>query len=191
MIANPKNLTEQLLNLSECLGTEMRVLNRTKVSTINGQVPDANGNIDIATGGGGGGGTGDGIPKLGDRGYLAGYEAFTEDMQLVEEITKDSPDSFLLIDLANEGLTVNVPNSDAGITWMKVGLLGTYSPVLKELFGLQEVEVVLGDGWAWAENQAPVFNDGGNPDATSALYAIVFWWFAGMGFAIPVKAGAM
>ena len=70
MIANPKNLTEQLLNLSERVATEMRVLNRTKVSTINGQAPDANGNVEIAAGGG----SGDGIPRTGNRGELAGFE---------------------------------------------------------------------------------------------------------------------
>ena len=51
MIANPKNLSEQLCNLSERLAVEMRALNRTKVSKVNGVVPDADGNVQIEVGG--------------------------------------------------------------------------------------------------------------------------------------------
>lgn len=48
MISDPKNLTEQLQNLSERIAIEMRALNRTKVSKINGAIPDNNGEVTIA-----------------------------------------------------------------------------------------------------------------------------------------------
>lgn len=48
MISDPKNLTEQLQNLSERIAIEMRALNRTKVSKINGVIPDNNGEVTIA-----------------------------------------------------------------------------------------------------------------------------------------------
>lgn len=48
MISDPKNLTEQLQNLSERIAIEMRALNRTKVSKINGAIPDSNGEVTIA-----------------------------------------------------------------------------------------------------------------------------------------------
>ena len=50
MISDPKNLTEQLQNLSERIAIEMRALNRTKVSKINGAIPDNNGEVTIDTG---------------------------------------------------------------------------------------------------------------------------------------------
>lgn len=48
MISDPKSLTEQLQNLSERIAIEMRALNRTKVSKINGAIPDSNGEVTIA-----------------------------------------------------------------------------------------------------------------------------------------------
>lgn len=50
MISDPKNLSEQLCNLSERLGIEMRTLNRTKVSTVNGLIPDNSGAITVDVG---------------------------------------------------------------------------------------------------------------------------------------------
>lgn len=112
MIENPKNLTEQLLNLSERVATEMRVLNRTKVSTINGQVPDANGNVEIATGGGGG--SGDAIPKTGDRGVLAGYNTchriVSEADPIEITIDENSPDD-MVIEQGGGGITLNIASN--------------------------------------------------------------------------------
>ena len=44
------------------------------VKTVNGTAPDSSGNVTIEVSGGGG--SGDGIPKTGNRGTLAGYESF-------------------------------------------------------------------------------------------------------------------
>lgn len=49
MISDPKNLTEQLQNLSERIAVEMRALNRTKVSKVNGQVPSSTGEVTISS----------------------------------------------------------------------------------------------------------------------------------------------
>lgn len=117
MIANPKNLTEQLLNLSERVATEMRVLNRTKISTINGQVPDANGNVEVAAGG-----SGDAIPKTGDRGALAGYNTcrFITDIEEAVEVTIDenSPDDMVIEAYAN-GVTLNFVGSNNLVAYVK------------------------------------------------------------------------
>ena len=49
MINDPKNLTEQLQNLAERVAIEMRALNRTKVSKVNGQVPNSSGEVTISS----------------------------------------------------------------------------------------------------------------------------------------------
>ena len=124
MIANPKNLTEQLLNLSERVATEMRVLNRTKVSTINGQVPDANGNVEIAPGGG----SGDAIPRTGNRGQLAGYNdcvVYGGTSQAFEVlINQDSPDDMFIMAFDETGenptqCSITFSNTDTQSAFVK------------------------------------------------------------------------
>lgn len=159
MIENPKNLTEQLLNLSERVATEMRVLNRTKVSTINGQVPDANGNVTIEVSGGGG--SGDAIPKTGDRGLLAGYETSECDADSASvTINANSTDVMSLSfvsEITIENGTIGVTD-DSGLpatgfnqTWTKVALFISFmAPV-----------ITLGDSWRWAGGEAPTIDAGG------------------------------
>lgn len=130
MIANPKNLTEQLLNLSERVATEMRVLNRTKVSTINGQVPDANGNIEIAAGGGG---SGDSVPKTGDRGLLAGYNTCHKitviDDPVSVTVDANSPDDMLIETVGSGTLTLTFANSNGEAYVKNILLMGDPSNI--------------------------------------------------------------
>ena len=112
MIGNPKNLTDQLLNLSERIAIEMRALNRTKVSTVNGVVPDADGNVTIEVSGGGG--SGDGIPRTGDRGVLAGYSTchriVSEADPIEITIDENSPDD-MVIEQVGGGITLNIASN--------------------------------------------------------------------------------
>lgn len=174
MISDPKNLSEQLCNLSERLGIEMRTLNRTKVSTVNGLIPDnsgaitvdvgvktvngtqpdSNGNVTIQTGGD----TSSLIPKTGDRGELAGYGLFEFNVNFPEGvgiqdvwvIDKNTEDSKLCA-----GGTVrleNIPQSH----WFDTGIHeGSCETWTKVVFLYNAYSVELGEGWNWPEMTAP------------------------------------
>lgn len=180
MIENPKNLTEQLLNLSERVATEMRVLNRTKVSTINGQVPDSDGNVTIQTGGD----TSNLVPKTGDRGVLAGFEKFSQQMDLNNEIglevtiNENSND----VSLAVGSVVVENGNSSGFVK----GLTGAssmpsdYFTWTKVAFIFTGAIVTLGNRWLWSNGEVPNLEAGG---------VLVCHWNADFGIASFISLG--
>lgn len=116
MIANPKNLSEQLCNLSERLAVEMRALNRTKVSKVNGVVPDADGNVTIEVG------SGDAIPKTGDRGVLAGYNTLNFLMNPSSVVVDGSINDDTMIMCQGGTTNVSFEKGGSGV-WCKQVLL--------------------------------------------------------------------
>ena len=147
------------------------------VKTVNGTAPDASGNVTIEVGSGGG--TGDGIPKTGNRGVLAGYEMFGgEDATNPTIITKESPD-FVILGSFEEPVSVNLPNSDENAFWVKMALFVHTDPAI----GLPEFTFNFGGNWVWQSSQAPTLGEG----EYLGYFALVFVWAGGFGFVIPVK----
>lgn len=128
-----------------------------------------------------GGGSGDAIPKIGNRGVLAGYESIDEDMLRPGVITKDSADTVLLTDVFDSGetLVTEIPDSDLDVSWLKVGIYLIGAPEIN----VPESELVFGENWVWGGSGAPVLEQG----EYAGFYSIIFWWFGGSGYAIPVK----
>ena len=107
---------------------------------------------------GSGGGSGDGIPRTGNRGVLAGYEEFVvnpETMEGTVTITPDSPDvSFALADVVvnpiDESWWIN-ENDDGTIT---------VRSFTKVVFILGTGPVTLGEGWVWKGIAVPTVGFG-------------------------------
>ena len=142
------------------------------VQTVNGVAPDASGNVEIEVSSGGGG-SGDGIPKTGNRGELAGYEtAYMSVIDLETEVVPDlrvnenSPD---VVTALGSNIIVENGSSHGLMDWMlqlvffeNVTELPT-TPCkswTKVVTINSECTVTLGSLWRWKDKVVPSIENG-------------------------------
>lgn len=140
------------------------------VQTVNGISPDANGNIQIEVGSSGGGGSGDGIPRTGDRGVLAGFEKFEHgvadwsDMEAmfgsVKTINASSSDVFFAVGpvVVENGTPDNAVKTLLGAH--SDPLASEFSSWTKVVVCFSEPIIMLDSRWLWAGGDAPVLEAG-------------------------------
>lgn len=141
------------------------------VLSVNGITPDESGNVTIEVSGGGGG-SGDGIPRTGNRGVLAGYET----LSVGTVVNQDSPD-FQLASFDETGeisAPITVENGAEGTSWVKVVVLVSASTAI----GAPGVQISLGEAWMWRNMTAPTVSN------MFAYGILVCVWFGMSGFAI-------
>lgn len=153
------------------------------VLSVNGITPDESGNVTIEVSGGGG--SGDAIPKVGNRGNLAGWETADWDLanyvpESVVSVTKDSPEFFVAIEqyvLVENGETANILDLLVGVDAVPSSSLTSWTKVVLVLYGAVE----LGTRWAWANDTVPTIEAG----------LLVLHWNMDMGIAsfVPCALG--
>lgn len=105
------------------------------VRTINGQKPDEAGNVEIVVTGG----DSDGIPKIGDRGTLAGYNTPASTSSAVTIDASSNDDT-----VVTSAVTVTVSDGSANQTWTKTVSIQNASATIK-----------LGESWVWTASTVP------------------------------------
>ena len=117
----------------------------------------------------GGGGSGDGIPKTGDRGVLAGYET----LSFGSVVNQDSPDfQYATPDPSSEygtSLPITIENGVSDTSWVKCIQVFSFGAA----YGGAGMSVTMDDGWSWANESAPSI-------ASASMGFVVCVWF-GMG----------
>lgn len=106
----------------------------------------------------GGGGSGDAIPKVGDRGVLAGYEEFfvsnidTWDMSVV--INPDAPD----VSCSYASVTAEALDPSWFMVVAEDGSSSLRS--FTKIVGVADATVTLGEGWLWQNGVVPTIGNG-------------------------------
>ena len=145
------------------------------VRTINGQKPDDAGNVEIIVTGG----DSNGIPKVGNRGELAGFEsAYVNGAPDNFVINQDSADVFRMN--GDYGCNVIVEQGVVGTSWTKTVFLKRSS-----FYQSGGISISLGNGWAWVNDELPAVENNS---------LLVLHWCNDVGIAsmvtgTPIKAG--